>query len=191
MHQCLARPWQKARATNATDTSFSARPPTITEPSGDGVVGLAGPAPGGVAPGRVVFIPYGAGDDDDVFDLRLLGWRRVGSGAGPADVLWVPTILAQFTCTMGTAVGVAGAPVVATERFCDTIVIHATITAQLKSTDTDGAGAASTGHVLVCSPANNLVAHAVVLTEGCEKVELLFDMTTGDPTNGNCLVSFF
>jgi hypothetical protein len=39
------------------------------------------------------------------------------------------------------------------------------------------------------SPANNTPGHYLLDTRGCPKVEVLFDMTTGNPTNANCLVA--
>lgn len=158
-------PLYKAKATNATDTSFASKVPTTTEPTNDGVVDLAGQ---GEAPTWLMLIPYGTGDADDAFDMRLLGWRKVAT-------LWVPTILLQFTATLGTAVGVAGAAVVATEMFADTVSDPAT-------------GMGSVGaNCQPSSPANNTVAHYLVDTRGCPKVEFCFDATTGNPTGMNCL----
>lgn len=157
----------KALAANATDTSFASRVPTTTEPTGDGVVGLRS-HPDQVVPTWLLLVPYGTGDANDAFDVRVVGWRRVGT-------LWVPTTLLEFTATLGTAVGVAGADVADTEKFADTVSDPAT-------------GKGSVGvDCQPTSPADNTVAHYLVDTRGCPKVEFLFDATTGDPTGANLL----
>lgn len=161
--------YRKARATNATDSSFASRVATTTTPTNDGVVTLAADA-GRTAPTWLMIVPYGTGDADDAFDVRVVGWRMVGT-------LWVPTTLLEFTATLGTAVGVAGADVAATEKWADTVSDPAT-----------GKGSAGVD-CQPTSPADNTVAHYLVDTRGCPKVEFLFDMTTGAPTDANCLVA--
>ncbi len=176
------RNFRRARTTNATDTSFASKIYTTTEPSGAGVWNLNDtPGSGAVVPCHVLVVPFGTGDADDVFDMRVIGWRRIGSGLKP-DVAWVPTILFSLTCTMGTHVGVALSPVVATEFFADTIVVlsEPTVTADVTRA----------GTVEVYSPANNTVAWAMGALRGCEKVEFTFDATTNDPSGTNCLFAF-
>jgi len=182
-------PARRALGTDATDTSFASKVPTTTEPAGNGVLRLAS-GPGGSVPCWALLWPIATAGNDDTFDLRVLGWRRIGSG-GPGATLWFPSILGQFTCTLSTAVGVAGAPVVATERFADTIVNHATVTgAQGKTTDTDSGGAASTGTTVIYSPGNNLIGWVKMPIGGFEKLELLFDTTAAGTTAMNCLIAF-
>ena len=48
--------------------------------------------------------------------------------------------------------------------------------------------AASTIHG--CGPAENVIAHAVVDLRGFQKLEVIFDTTTGDPTGANLLIAF-
>ena len=170
--------YRKALTTNATDTSFASKVATITEPTGAGVIDLIGN--GIVVPSWMRILPYALGDDDDVFDLRLIGWGRIGA-------LWIPTHIAQFTCTVSTKVGVSGQSVLDTERFADTIIIHATIAAQPRTTDVDSGGAAASGRIEIVSPANNLIGSIKLPLQDYEKVEFQFDMTTGDPTSANCL----
>lgn len=160
------RNYQKFATTNKTDTSFPSKVATTTAPSNDGVITFPATAGGvGGVPSRIMIIPYGTGDDDDVFDMRIIGWRLVGT-------LYVPTILAQLTCTMSTAVGVSGATVSNTERFADTITL---------------AAAYSSTQNVVTSPTGNVIAHVTMQTKGFSILEATFDMTTGDPTNANCL----
>ena len=172
--------WQKARSVNATDTSFPSKIPTVTEPKGD-----AGTATGasvietGLASGHwanaVVLVPYAIGDDDDVFAMRVIGWSRMKGPTPATRDLWIPTILAELTCTVSTAVGIAGAAVLNTERFADTITLV---------TGNDDIS------VDITSPTGNVIAHATVDLKGFSKIELTFDMTTGDPTSANCLLRF-
>jgi hypothetical protein len=69
---------------------------------------------------------------------------------------------------------VAGTPVVATERFVDTITLV---------TGNDDIS------VDIVSPTADEIAHVMLDCKGFMKIEITFDMTTGDPTGGNCLVS--
>lgn len=182
----FTRPFVKARSVNATNTSFASKVATLTEPSGDAGTATGASVlqlsdgPNGIVPCKALLIPYGTGDANDVFDMRIIGWRRVGSGPRP-DVLWIPHILASLTCTIGAATGVAASPVVATELFVDTITIL--------SEPTITADTTRQGTVMTYSPANDTIAWAIVDLQGCEKLELTFDTTTGDPTGANCLVA--
>lgn len=160
--------YRKARTTNATDTSFASRVATLTEPTGTGVIDLRSQ---GASPRWVSLIPYALGDDDDVFEMWVIGWRKV---VVDGVTLWIPTRLVKLTCTVSTAVGVADSPVLATERFADTI--------------TASMGVSNVSYQLF-SPTDNTIAHALVSPDGCEKIELIFDSTTGDPTSMNCLVA--
>lgn len=152
----------KVRTTNATDTSFASKVPTTTEPTGEGVVSVRAK---GVVPEAVVVYPYGTGDADDVFDMKVLGWRKVGT-------LWIPVPLVTLTCTLGAGVGVSGAAVTDSEKFCDTVT---------------AAGGISNVSYQLFSPTGDLVAHALVWTNGCDKLEFIFDATTGSPTGMNAL----
>lgn len=161
------RPLSKALSTSATDASFPSKVPTTTEPTGIGVLELQRLETRATFPSNIFLIPYGVGNDDHTFDMRVIGWRKVAT-------LWVPTVLTQVAVTLSTAVGVAGAAVTNSERFADTISI------------TIGNSNVS---VEVVSPANNTVAHMVVDVKGSQKVELTFDLGSG--TNCNALWSAF
>lgn len=178
----VGRPYQKALATNANSASFPSKVPTVTEPTSDGVVDLLNAGTGLTVPRAVKVLPYGAGSDNDVYDLRLIGWRRI-KGTTPQTTLWVPTVLVEVTCTLSGAVGVAGSPVLATERFADTVTIKAAGWEATTTADTTRAGS-----VLIFSPQNDLPAWFVIELNGEEKVEFTFDQTTGTPT-GNCLIA--
>lgn len=178
----LARAFQKALTTNNNDSAFASRIPTITEPVNDGVITL-----GGEVARRMLVVPYGLGSDNDAFSLRIIGWRHIGAGVPQSIPLWVPIILGEFTCICSTIVGVATAPVLNTERFCDTIAPVAARLADLVI----AAGTAINSEVAVLSPTGNAgIAYLDLPLKGFEKVEFTFDQTTGTPTM-NCLVTFF
>lgn len=188
---CLSQPFRKARSTNATDTSFPSKVPTITEPSGGGVLDLTEGGQG-LVPESLVVLPFGTGDDNDVFDMRVIGWRRIVGGPNPGDILWVPCIIAQVTATLSAAVGVAGAPVVATERFADTLAVTVEgVTRDGELTAADAETFTSSGTTVITSPANDTPAFFEVCVKGFEKIEFTFDTTTGDPTGANALVAAY
>lgn len=182
----LARPFQKARQFNSTDTTFPVRAPQVTplvqDAAASGLVqevfsfveGGNGPVPF-----AAFIVPYGLGAALDAFDMRVIGWKKIGTD--PNLTLRVPFILGSYTCTLCTAVGVAGSPVLATEHFCDTITIisEPTVTADV----TRG------GTTHVYSPTGNLLAWVRVPLRGCEQIEVTFANRTNTPTK-NALVSF-
>lgn len=154
----------RVRATSSTDSTFPSKVPTVTAPSGDGVIG--DPIVQG-APDWVQVIPFGDGADNATFDLRVIGWKVSDLG------LWVPTILAQAACTLSAAVGVASTEVLATQRFVDTM----TLTQVLTNVDSK-----------LSSPTGDQVASFQVETRGCALIEITFDL--GSATGANALVSW-
>lgn len=141
----------KIRSANATDTSFPARPVTTTEPAGNGVLDLRQ-----FTPSNLVVIPFGSGSDNTTFDLRIIAWNRIGT-------LWVPTILAQASCTLSASVGVSGQSVTDTDRFADTVTLSLIASAGVDA--------------FAKSPANDTPATIVVDALGAEKIEIVFDLT--------------
>ncbi len=175
-------------STDSVDTSFTAAASTTTKPSGVDVLDLSsGQAPGGIVPEWLILHPIATSGDNDTMDMRVTGWVAIQGSTG--IVLWVPVALGQFTCTLSAAVGVAGAAVVNTERFADTIINHATISgAQGVTTGADGAAAVTKqGETIIHSPANDLVATIQMPLRGVELVQLKFDTTAGGTTAMNCL----
>lgn len=152
-------------ASNSTATAFAANAPTVTEPTGAGIVDLARAA--GRVHNNVLLVPFGAGSANDTFDVRVSGWSKVGT-------LWVPVVLAEFECTLGATTGVAATAVLDTELFCDTIALDTAYSAL--------AGVSAS----VVSPANDTVCHALLDLKGFSKVEIEFDRTAG-ATACNCL----
>lgn len=155
----------KARSVNSTDASYPSKVPTITAPSGSGV--LSPPRTGEYSRGVMQIIPYGTDAADEAFGIRVIGWRQTGGN------LFIPVKLAEFTCTLGTTVGVAATDVADTEFFADTIAV---------AFGNDGIDVEN------LSPADNTIASAIVDTKGFPYVEILFDMDTA--ASGNALIAW-
>src|SRR5687768_5565545 len=121
--------FRKARKTNSTVASFSARTHMGTEPLLDADAGsataqaaidLASRGGGdGQVQNLVLAMPYAVGADNVTFGMRVYGWRKVGND--PDTLLWVAILLADLDCTAGGSVGVGSRQVASTERFADTI----------------------------------------------------------------------
>ncbi len=193
----LNRPLIKALATNATSAGFTAKTvlksgdtPLGTNPSAASVaaVGLtlvAAPGgTGGYTPSLIRIYPYGLGADEDAFSIRLWGWWHLGSGPDLAKA-WMPSLLGEFTCVLGSFAGYAGGPVLNTELFADTMGIVA-----LDGEYTYTADVTRFGTVQLYTPANNTPACVQVPLRGAEYIEWDFDQTTNTPTM-NALYQFF
>lgn len=170
-------PYRPALSTNATDTSFPARIPAAALPS-TAIRVISDPSTGGTTPNWVELLPYMTGDNDDVFAMRVIGWVRVVDEAAPSETtaFWMPRVLAELTCTGSSTIpGLAGKAVVAAELFCDTITVV-----------TGNAGI----DVITLSPTGNVVGSVMVNLKGSMYWEPTFDMTTGNPTNGNALYRY-
>ncbi len=145
---------------NKTDASFPSKVATATIPvTGTGIIDVVEPND------TLEIIPYGIGADNTTFKLRVIGWRKIDHATTP---LWRPQIIAEFTCTNSTDVGVVSTVVLNTERFADTIVL------------------AAGGIAAVFSPANNTAGSAILDISGFSKIEFTFDMNSS-ATSANCL----
>lgn len=175
-----AQVFRRALAVNSAASSFAAKIPTVTKPFADGVILI----PNGED--TLDLFPFGAGSDNDTFDIRVTGWRkavpassevRLGAGGKNAfielvgGVLWLPSPIVEASCTISAILGVAGAVAVATDRFADTLAINKGI--GVANTVTSDSGPA----MLTCD------------VTGFELIEITFDMTGA--TNGNALYSLF
>src|SRR3990167_10925394 len=108
----LVRAVRRWRATNENASGFASKIPTITEPSGDGILDLAKMS---IVPKLLKIWPILLGADDDVSSMRLIGWHQCLLAG--STTLWFPTIIGEFVCTASTAVGIAAATVLDTERL--------------------------------------------------------------------------
>lgn len=135
---------------------------------GDGVIALGNYA--AEANNSVVILPYGAGSSTQTFTLKAYAWD-VTIVDGSTYALWVPYLLASFTCTLSTFAGVANTTVNASQLFCGTIALVT--------------GNANVSNEIL-SPTGNVNAHIVLDTKGCQFMEFRYAMVTA--TSGNALV---
>ena len=158
---------RKARTVNQTG-SFLTAINTTTEPTGSGsaattasIIELAPRKNSVTTPGSVMIWPYGIGSDNNTMLMRVIAWYRCNEHV-PATLIWRPVILAAYTCTLSTSVGIAGAIQLDTERDADTIAIIGTV------------GNANVSMEII-SPANNTPGHVVVSIKGAHKLQINFD----------------
>lgn len=170
------RPAVRAFAENSTNSGgFTAKLKTKTRPSGNGVFDLTENG-AGMAPCAVYVLPFGTDGDGETFALRLIGWVRSGDA-------WYEVPLAEFTCTLGTGVGLDGENVEDTDRFADTIATVATV-----GEPTTNANTTDDGTVITMSPADNRSSWARVDLHGVELLEVQVNLGTG--ASGNALLRF-
>lgn len=147
---------RKALATNDTGTSFAAKIPTTTKPTGDGVFDLLseslGVSVGETIPHFIQIIPYGTNGDNDTFDMRLIGWSR----STDATPVWVPQLLVDLNVVLGN---ISGAAIAANTFMADAITI-----------------AKGDGDAPEISPANDTPASILVHLRGCELIEFDWDL---------------
>lgn len=104
--------------------------------------------------------------------MRLTGWRQVQGSS--LSTLWIPERIFEITCTLSQIVGIAASPVLATERFADTIALVAS-TPALSTLEIYSPADDAQGGWLLCDGL------------GCELLEISVDMTGA--TDGNFLWS--
>lgn len=181
-----ARRLQKACATDLTTSSFAAIPPTIATPSGNGIVNLLGGEHGSPIPKRMLVMPYGVGGaNNDAFDLKLTGWRLVGT-PGHQDTtkaLWIPQHLVTVSCTLSSTVkGVAGAFLDDTSYFADTIVPKTAHVTEPRMTSDDFAGAGFfADSLIVMSQADDTAGWFIIQLYCVDMIQFQGDQTTNTP----------
>ncbi len=153
---------------NITAASITFPVPTLTIPTGDGVINLG--LGGQMTANGLFLIPYGAGSAAQTFTMAVYAWHNT-LGYGGAKQLWVAAELATFTCTLCTVPGLAGADVNASQLFCGTIAL--------------GVGNANVSNEIL-SPTGNVVAHILLDVKGAKLVEIRFG-TGSSATSCNCL----
>lgn len=168
--------WARTHATNYSTNGYPARVPTITKPSGDGVVPM-GDA-GNYSPKHLKLIPYGVGSSTNTFAMKVLGWRPTRLNIGLP--LWIPVELCTYAVTVGTGTGVAGADLTTTSLFATTI------------TSTGGPTFITTGAPPICpdwcqiSPGTNAIGMICQESFGFPLLEIIFT-TGGSITSANSL----
>ncbi len=169
--------YEKVLGTDATDTSFPSRIPTIVEPMKSatrGIIDLRAGGPGMPVQNLLQILPIGTGANDAVLTgMRVIGWRKLPSLVTTTADLWIPVLLAQFAAVFGNVTGVAGGILGATYFFMDTITLTT--------------GNANVSDAII-SPTGEIIAHAMVDAKGFPKVELTFDLGA-NATAANALVA--
>lgn len=166
----------KARAVNSNLSAFPSKVPTATKPTGSGAaaddaVVFDVSAFASQTGFRLRVFVIGTGAADTTLSVRCIVWNVANLGL--ASELWIPTTIAEYLCTLSTAVGVAAKAVVNTERFADTLAVVGT-------SGVDGQGTTK------FSPADNTVAYFDIVVPPCVLFEPVFDM--GTATDGNILM---
>lgn len=188
LHDLSSLAYKRVRATNYSTNGYPSRVPTVTAPSGDGVVLLNDPkTPGQVTPRSMILIPYGTDASTHTFTIKMLGWRPTLLNLGPQ--LWMPVQIAEFTATLGTAAGVANADLGTTQQFATTIVLTT------NGPTWQNAAAPNTippvvPDLFIVSPGSNNIGAIFLRNLGFPIVEIIFS-TGGVVTDCNSLYSMF
>lgn len=164
-------PLKAVRGTNSTASSITEPIPTTTVPTGDGVIPM-GETFGEECANSLKLIPYGTTTSGNAFTMKVYQWDvvppiRSTIGGLP---LYVPTLLASFTVTLGNVTGVAGTDVNASQLFATTITLTT--------------GNANVSNEII-SPGSNVLAHIIVDAKGSQFVEIRTAVSTA--TDANCL----
>jgi len=197
------RLFERLLPTNSSDAAYAAITPTVTDPlltATKGCIDLTGgnatSLMGGGSPAvrRCMFIPFGLSANNDAFTMRVYGWKRAIplKTDATSTVLWVPTlILKDVTCTMGAMTGVAGAAVLDTESFCDTVVPGNPIATYWAAKGRDATPADTIqGQYQFFSPADDTIGMFEVPTAGFERLQATFKQSTNSPAM-NALYALF
>jgi hypothetical protein len=185
MTMTRANPWRKARLAGFTGTTFPSRIPTVTEPSGEGVVDLTNEVVGGVSQNLVEFIPYAQTGGTNPFSCRAIGWSCLQtSGLSPVTPetnLWIPVVLCELLCESSSTTGVGSKATAKAVRAAEFFAGGISVVGTTANPGSD---------VNVTSPASTgLIANAVVDLVGFQKLEFTFSSPLA--TDCNALFRLF
>ena len=174
----LCVPFKHARATSSTSTGFTAKIPTVTKPSGSGIIDLLleanGLGGGCFVPDWFQLVPYATDGDNDTFDFRVYGWNRTVD----STPVWIPQLLLDVSVVIGNISGAAiGTGVFMPDTFT------------LNDGPLDGDGAFEhSPWVSVISPAEDLPGSIMLHARGCQLFEFDWDLAGGQEAVAmNCL----
>lgn len=181
--QTQAAMLRRARDVNETSNGYRTLATTITEPvtvmpqtaTSQVVFDLTERKGPGMIPNGIILHPFGVGNDDTTFSLRVMGWKPtlVDVAGVYFQKCWVPVELIEVACTCSTATGAATGYVLNTERFADTIALT-------------GSTANAGVNCDIVSPANNTIGSLYVDLKGATMFEVIFT-TGGSATSANAL----
>lgn len=160
---------------NSTAATIVEPVPTLTRPSGDGVIDFHSEY-GGVAAQKIRVVPYGVGTAAQTLLMNLYGWRYLPPRVAGNQGLWVPVFLSSYTCTLCTIPGLAGADVNASQLFCGTIVV---VKGGVSGTDYS-----------ILSPTGNSMASFWQAVYGSSMVSIVTGLNSSS-TSVNALVAVF
>lgn len=167
-------PFQVAFPTgNSTAASVVEPVPTLTRPSGDGVIDTRAEF-GGANPTRILVLPYGAGSSGNTCLLNLYGWKVLPPHGTSQNAIWVPFFLSSYTVTLCTVPGLANTDLNSSQLMAGTIVV-------VKG------GTAGTDYGIM-SPTGNSVASVWQKLNGCSIVSVVTGLNSS-ATSVNALVS--
>jgi hypothetical protein len=175
----VAPNWTKLFATNSTNGSFVSPAPSITRPSGDGVIDW-NPEAGGAVQNGVMLKFIGTDADNEAANVRVYQWAWCPDLTTPGNLdkgLWERTCLGQFLVTLSAITGIGSRVVASTDFYADTIAAATAWTAQ------DGVS------FNIVSPENDLPGHLVLDMKGPQLLQVEFDLTTA--ASMNCLARVY
>lgn len=160
--------WERGLANHSTSAAFPSVIPTVTEPA---TVDSATPTSNCVVftpSGKyATFMVVGTGADNATGKLRLFRWNSVTKTG--ATKLWIPSWICDVTATLGTSIGVAGAALIATDRFADGLAV----TPAPAATTRDGLDIRR-----VTTGSANLPAEFCIEHQGAERIGVYFDLNS-------------
>jgi hypothetical protein len=119
--------WRRGQTTNAVTTSFSALLDTLTKPAASAtrtVIDCAGGSSNRKERSVLRLVPFGGDTNDQTFSLKVVGWNRVLPAIVGETFQWHPSAVCEVSATLSsTLLGLAGAPVVATEFYADALSV--------------------------------------------------------------------
>lgn len=123
----------------------------------------------------LLVVPFGAGSSIQTFTLRVTLWFACGQDAGTR--LYVPSLVIESLCTLGTVVGLSGKVMTNTDRLCSAI-----------ADSTAGVGTKVTDYAVLSTGATGGGASTLAVSlRGAAAAQVQIG-TTATAASGNALV---
>ena len=149
-----ANKYRKLYATTNTNGSFVSLTPTLTEPTGNGILKIA-PREGSMTDNAARFIFVSNGAENATYSARIVIWNK-------AEDLWIPEIIANLDLTASTSTGsVSSTYINNTFRFADIVALTSSTS--------------NTTHIEIISPANNTIGSVALDLAGAQIVQVLLN----------------
>ena len=168
------RYFTKGYGTAPTQAGGDTTPPVIRTASPSALDGVIPCRNANLA--KLVF--YGTNAADEIYDALVYQWTQTKT-LSTTDV-WVPTLVAQFTVTLGTCIGVSAKDPAAPALFADTIVF------------VDGDESVKVVDVPTAAAPGPHIASVTLDLEGAEYFQVGIDFPgSGQAASANFLVALF